>query len=155
MRKTFMVAFSVTTLLAMAIGGAYLWHTNATQVGGAEFHAGGISAAITSVAPTGNELYPLGYEESDYVEVLTGLVKNTTPANPGIALHTTDGIGAPLLGGYGCGITGWSLRFDDHTDLAPGAEGNRWYARFAMAEDAPDTCQGQAFDAILTINLET
>jgi hypothetical protein len=155
MRKTFMIAFTITTLLALAIGGAYTWHSSATKVGGAPFSSGKISAAITDVEPTGDVLYPLGYEPTDYVEVLTGLVQNTTPSNPGIAIHATEGIGAPLMGGYGCGITGTSLRFDDLNAIAPNAKGDRWYASFAMAEDAADSCQNQTFDAIITVNVAT
>jgi hypothetical protein len=158
MRKTFLIAFTITTLLALAIGGAYTWTTSTTRMGQDQFRSGTITAAITDVEGTGNLLYPRGMEESDYIPLLTGLIQNTTAANPGVDIHATEGIGAvvdvPPLGVH-CHILGWALSFDDTYPIAPGAKGDRWYASFAMPENAGNECMNQAFDALITVNVST
>jgi hypothetical protein len=155
MRKTFLIAFTITTLLALAIGGAYTWTSNATKASGNPYKSGHISAAITDVESTGNLLYPRGLEVSDYIPLLTGLIHNTTDANPGVDIHATEGIGHPGVAGMGCDILGWALTFDNQNPIAPGAKGDRWYASFAMPEDAPNSCMDQTFDALITVNVAT
>jgi hypothetical protein len=152
MRKTFMIAFSVTALVALVIGGAYTWTTGAT--GGGEFASGSISGAIVNVEPTGNVLYPLGQDVSDYIPVLQGDIKNTTPANPGIAIHAVAG-GGNVTGGGGCGVTGWVMEFADQNAIPPGQEGNHWTWSAAMPESAPDSCQSQSFTTTLFVSLST
>jgi hypothetical protein len=145
-----MIAFSVTALLALVIGGAYTWTTSAT--GGGEFASGSISGAIVEVQPTGNVLYPLGQDVSDYIPVLQGKIKNTTPANPGIAIHAVAGAGN-VLGP--CGVTGWVMEFANQDPIAPGETGDPWTWSAAMPEGAPDSCQNETFTTTLFVTLST
>jgi len=152
MRKTFLLAFSITALTALVIGGAYTWTTN-TQLVSPEGHSGVISGQIVNVAPTGNVLYPLGL--ANPVPLFEGDIWNTTPTNPGIALHAVAGGGNVAPQSPSCGIIGTALTFDNQNAIAPNATGDHWYWGAAMPADAPQSCMGGTFTANIYALLST
>ena len=151
MRKTFMIAFAATTLLAIAIGGAYTWTTN-TQLVSPEGQNGTISGQLVNIASTGNKLYPLGL--ANPIAIFEGDVANTTPTDPGIALHAVAG-GGNVTGGGSCGIIGGALTFANQNAIAPGATGDHWYWSAAMPTDAAQSCMGSTFTANIYALLST
>jgi hypothetical protein len=151
MRKTFIIAFSVTALLALAIGGAYTWTTN-TQLVSPQGQNGTISGQLINVASTGNHLYPLGL--GNWIPMFEGDIQNTTPTNPGIALHAVAGAGN-VTGGGGCGIIGNALTFANTNPIAPGAAGDHWTWSASMPVDAAQSCMGGTFTANIYALLST
>jgi hypothetical protein len=151
MRKTFLIAFSVTALLALAIGGAYTW-TAQTQLISPHGQNGTISGQLINVGSTGNHLYPLGY--SNPIAMFEGDIQNTTPTNPGIALHAVAG-GGNVTGGGGCGIIGSAMTFANTNPIPPGAAGDHWTWSAAMPENAAQSCMGGTFEANIYALLST
>jgi hypothetical protein len=152
MRKTFLIAISVTALLALAIGGAYTW-TAQTQLVSPQGQNGTISGQLVNVASTGNQLYPLGL--GNPIPIFEGDILNTTPTNPGIALHAVAGAGNVAPQSPSCGIIGTALTFANNNAIAPNATGNHWTWSAAMPADAPQNCMGGTFTANIYALLST
>jgi hypothetical protein len=156
MRKAFVVAFTVTALVALVVGGVFSWTTTASV--GQDTPAGSISADLINLADTGNYLYPTG----SGIEVLTGDVRNLTPANPGISIYATSGSVGSFLTSDNTNCPGPSyfgdggVTFDNQNWIAPGGNwGDHWHAYALMSTGAPNACQGVNVGYNVTINLTT
>jgi hypothetical protein len=156
MRKAFIIAFTVTALLALVVGGVFSWTTTASV--SQDTPAGTLSADLINLADTGNYLYPTGAG----IEVLTGDVRNLTPGNPGISIYATSGsVGnfvtsnegvCPGASNFGNG----GVAFDNQNYIAPGGNwGDHWHAYAYMATNAPNGCQGVNVGYDVTVNLST
>jgi hypothetical protein len=156
MRKGFFIAFTVTALLALVVGGVFSWTTTASTYG--DTPAGTLSADLINMADTGNALYPTGTG----IEVLTGDVRNLTPANPGISIWATSGSVGNFVTSDQTNCPGPSyignggVTFDNQNYIAPGGNwGDHWHAFAYMATNAPNACQGVNVGYDVTINLST
>ncbi len=164
MRKLFAAIFAMSLAATLLIGGVLAWTSSASI--SRSVKAGAIKVEIVNTVTSDQKLYP-----GRGIEALRGSLKNSTPADSGVALFTGASsvvITSPPSQPEKCktfvhpssgrpGVTGAIAAAEGGfggSRLSPG-ETKDFRVSIAMESNAPNECQGQTFDYTVTFNVNT
>jgi hypothetical protein len=148
-RKFFASAFGFSLTAALVLGAAFAWSANTS--GNFSTTTGTVSIGFYNYA-AGPDLV---YDGGGWANVEYGDFQNTTPANPGLALHLTGGsipvITTPSVPGCAGLMTGLVNITDGSAVLPGGYVGGQWKAYLSLTGDVANACQGTPVN--YTVNL--
>lgn len=149
MRKFFASAFGLSLTASLILGAAFAWSASTS----APFTTttGTVSIAFDHAAAGPHVVYNGG----GWAEVREGNFRNTTPANPGVALQLKSGsiTGITTPAHPGCaGLMTGAVNITNGAFVSPGGWTGGWWEAFLKLDgDIWNVCQNQAVD--YTVNL--